>query len=63
MDKNLQAVSKILFESKCIKFGDFRLKSGMKSPFYIDLRLLVSYPKSMQLVAKVLSKQAKKNKV
>ncbi len=33
-----------------IKFGNFTLKDGSKSPYYIDLRLLISHPWLLQLV-------------
>jgi orotate phosphoribosyltransferase len=39
-----------------IKFGEFTLKNGMLSPIYIDLRVLVSYPKAMKTVAETYSK-------
>ena len=36
-----------LFEAGCIQFGSFKLKTGMMSPVYFDLRVIVSYPKLM----------------
>ena len=40
-----------LLEAGCIGFGDFTLKSGLKSPIYIDLRQIISHPKLLSDVA------------
>ncbi len=40
-----------LLEAGCIKFGEFTLKSGLKSPIYIDLRQIITYPKLLADIA------------
>lgn len=52
-----------LYEIGCVKFGEFFLSTGLKTPVYFDLRLLVSHPKYLNLAATLIKKCIENNNI
>jgi uridine monophosphate synthetase len=50
-DEPRARLAQALIDAGCIRFGDFTLKSGLRSPLYLDLRLLASHPTVLRQAA------------
>jgi orotate phosphoribosyltransferase len=57
MDSATDKVANALYESGCIKFGSFKIKSGAMSPYYIDMAKLLAKPKELCTVAEVAAQK------
>jgi uridine monophosphate synthetase len=58
MREDVEGLATALHDHGCVKFGTFTLKSGLTSPIYIDLRVLVSHPRLLKQVAGTLANAA-----
>jgi orotate phosphoribosyltransferase len=52
----MKQVGILLIKNNAIKFGDYILSSGKKSPYYIDLRQTISSPITMDWIANSLTR-------
>ncbi len=52
----MKQVGVLLIKNNAIKFGDYILASGKKSPYYIDLRQTISSPITMDWIANSLTR-------
>lgn len=57
-----EKIAKALADVNVVRFGEFKLASGLISPIYVDLRILPSYPDAMTAVTEELVKVVKKLK-
>jgi orotate phosphoribosyltransferase len=53
-------VAGALVRSGCLKFGTFKLKSGIVSPYYIDLTWLLSSPRDFCCIADIAAGEIRK---
>lgn len=56
-------VANALYDSGCIKFGSFKIKSGAISPYYIDMARLLSKPKQLCTVAEIAAETIREIRV
>ena len=47
----MKQIGLMLIKNESIKFGDYTLASGKKSPYYIDLRQTISSPITMDWIS------------
>ncbi len=52
-------VADALYLSGCLKFGNFKIKSGATSPYYIDLARVLSAPQQLCIIAEAASEKIK----
>ena len=57
MESMTDKVTNALYESECIKFGSFKIKSGALSPYYIDMARLLSKPRALCAIAEIAAQK------
>lgn len=55
IERNL---SELLHQIGAVRFGQFTLKDGRVSPFYLDLRILIAHPSALARVGRALARHA-----
>lgn len=54
-ESELRDLALRLFDIEAFKFGDFKMKVGVNSPVYFDLRVIVSHPDLVQILSNLMA--------
>ncbi len=52
-------IANALYQSGCLRFGSFKIKSGAISPYYIDMARVLSAPKQLDIIAEAAAEKIK----
>jgi orotate phosphoribosyltransferase len=58
-DEAKRAVALSLHKHGILQFGEFKLKSGLMSPFYIDMRIVQSFPEALHDITAIYAELLK----
>jgi uridine monophosphate synthetase len=59
MSLDTPRIADALYSSGCLSFGNFRIKSGAVSPYYVDLARLISSPRNLFNIAEAATREVK----
>jgi orotate phosphoribosyltransferase len=59
MSTTTDKIANALYQSHCIRFGSFKIKSGAISPYYIDMARVLSAPKELDIIAEAAAEKIK----
>lgn len=57
MSTSTDKIANALFQSQCLRFGSFKIKSGATSPYYIDMARVLSAPKQLDVLAQAAAEK------
>lgn len=57
MSTSTNKIANALYQSQCLRFGSFKIKSGATSPYYIDMARVLSAPKQLDILAEAAAEK------
>jgi orotate phosphoribosyltransferase len=57
----VEEICKVLKKTNALEFGTYKLSSGRITPYYVDLRVIPSFPDAFQIVSDILTNAVKQD--